>query len=150
MILFELKCTKGHHFEAWFKDGSAFDKQAKSGEVECPVCFDTSVVKAPMAPAVSTSSRKKNNKLQGEHRAKEVAKEIIKAVNKLQKHVEDVISDKMLEGKFKNGGVIEIVLQKDELIFKNMGYVFHFNAIPQNDRDVAYWMKRTYEELYNE
>ena len=37
---------------------------------------------------------------------------------------------------------------KDELIFKNMGYVFHFNAIPQNDRDVAYWMKRTYEEMY--
>ena len=37
---------------------------------------------------------------------------------------------------------------KDELIFKDMGYVFHFNAIPQNDRDVSYWMKRTYEEMY--
>jgi ATP-dependent Clp protease ATP-binding subunit ClpC len=35
----------------------------------------------------------------------------------LQKHVEDIISDQMLEGKFKNGGVIEVTLQNDELIF---------------------------------
>ncbi|MBC8421989.1 MAG: hypothetical protein H8E03_01055 [Pelagibacteraceae bacterium] len=39
---------------------------------------------------------------------------------------------------------------KDELIFKNCGYVFHFNAIPPNqlNRDANYWIKRTYEELY--
>ena len=100
MILFELKCTNGHHFEAWFRDGGAFDKQAKGGEVECPVCLDTSVVKAPMAPAVSTSSRKNSNKQQGEHRAKEVAREIIKAVSKIQKHVEencDYVGEKFAE-----------------------------------------------------
>ena len=100
MILFELKCTNGHHFEAWFRDGGAFDKQAKDGEVECPVCLDTSVVKAPMAPAVSTSSRKDNNQKQDERRATEVAREIIKAVGKLQKHVEencDYVGDKFAE-----------------------------------------------------
>ena len=100
MILFELKCTNGHHFEAWFRDGGAFDRQAKGGKVECPVCLDTSVVKAPMAPAVSTSSRKYSNKQQGEHRAKEVAREIIKAVSKIQKHVEencDYVGDKFAE-----------------------------------------------------
>ena len=37
---------------------------------------------------------------------------------------------------------------KDELIFKNAGYVFHFNAIPQNERHVGYWMERTYKEFY--
>lgn len=36
----------------------------------------------------------------------------------------------------------------DELHFLNAGWVYHFNAIPQNDRHVFYWMKRTYEELY--
>ena len=100
MILFELKCTNEHHFEAWFKDGGAFDKQAKGGKVECPVCLDTSVVKAPMAPAVSTSSRKNSNKQQDEHRAKEVAREIIKAVSKIQKHVEencDYVGEKFAE-----------------------------------------------------
>ena len=35
----------------------------------------------------------------------------------LQKHVEDIISDQMLEGKFKNGGVCEVTLQNDELVF---------------------------------
>ena len=38
----------------------------------------------------------------------------------------------------------------DELIYENCGYVFHFNAIPQNDmgRDANYSIKRTYEEFY--
>ena len=35
----------------------------------------------------------------------------------IQKHVEDVISDQMLSGKFKNGGVVEVTLQGDELVF---------------------------------
>jgi len=37
---------------------------------------------------------------------------------------------------------------KDELIYKDVGYIFHFNAIPKNDRHVEYWMKRTYEEWF--
>ena len=28
------------------------------------------------------------------------------------------------------------------------GWIYHFNAIPQNERHADYWMKRTYEELY--
>ena len=38
----------------------------------------------------------------------------------------------------------------DKLIFDNCGYVFHFNAIPQNDmnRDAAYWIERSYKEFY--
>tara|TARA_Y100000034_G_scaffold12174_1_gene12776 strand:- start:2506 stop:3279 length:774 start_codon:yes stop_codon:yes gene_type:complete len=30
----------------------------------------------------------------------------------------------------------------------NSGWVYHFNAIPQNERHVEYWMERTYKELY--
>ena len=36
----------------------------------------------------------------------------------------------------------------DELIFLEAGWIYHFNAIPQNDRHVDYWMERTYKELY--
>ena len=36
----------------------------------------------------------------------------------------------------------------DELHFLNAGWVYHFNAIPQNDRHVSYWMERTYKHLY--
>lgn len=37
----------------------------------------------------------------------------------------------------------------DELHFTKAGWVYHFNAIPKNPRDVAYWMERTYKQLYN-
>ena len=35
----------------------------------------------------------------------------------LQKHLEDILSDEMLKGRFKNGGVIEVSLQEDALVF---------------------------------
>lgn len=37
---------------------------------------------------------------------------------------------------------------KDELIYLDAGWIYHFNAIPQNPRHVEYWMERTYNELY--
>lgn len=36
----------------------------------------------------------------------------------------------------------------DELLFLEAGWIYHFNAIPQNPRHVNYWMERTYKELY--
>jgi len=35
----------------------------------------------------------------------------------IQKHLEDVLSDEMLKGRFKSGGVIEVTLADDELVF---------------------------------
>ena len=35
----------------------------------------------------------------------------------IQKHLEDVLSDEMLKGRFKNGGLIEVSLQEDSLVF---------------------------------
>lgn len=37
----------------------------------------------------------------------------------------------------------------DELIFTKAGWIYHFNAIPQNPRHVSYWLERTYKELIN-
>ena len=36
----------------------------------------------------------------------------------------------------------------DDLIYLDAGWVYHFNAIPQNPRDDLYWMERTFNELY--
>jgi hypothetical protein len=38
----------------------------------------------------------------------------------------------------------------DELHFLKNGWIYHFNAIPQNQmgRDANYWIERTYKELY--
>jgi hypothetical protein len=53
VIVYNLRCTNSHEFEGWFKDSSAFDKQASSGKLTCPVCETRSVAKAPMSPSVS-------------------------------------------------------------------------------------------------
>ena len=53
MILFELRCSGEHHFEAWFKDGATYDRQAAAGEISCPNCGDTHIDKAPMAPRLA-------------------------------------------------------------------------------------------------
>jgi hypothetical protein len=53
MILFDLACRNGHVFEAWFRDGAAFDAQRKARKVACPDCGDHRVKKAPMAPRIS-------------------------------------------------------------------------------------------------
>lgn len=58
MILYQLHCEQEHHFEAWFKDSQAFDKQAKRKLLNCPTCGSEKVSKALMAPRISKSSNK--------------------------------------------------------------------------------------------
>ena len=55
MILFELRCGQGHHFEGWFKDGASFDRQAAAAEIACPHCGGVDVAKAVMAPALNSA-----------------------------------------------------------------------------------------------
>ena len=53
MIVFDVSCTNDHVFEGWFKDSDSFDEQVEAGAVSCPVCGDTKVQKALMAPNVA-------------------------------------------------------------------------------------------------
>ena len=84
MILYRLTCGDGHQFEVWFRDGATYDAQSTSGDVECPFCGSAQVTKAPMAPNLATVKKKT-----AEVRAREVAEQILQAVNKLHRHVEE-------------------------------------------------------------
>jgi len=53
MILYRLRCSGDHEFEAWFKDSATYDEQAASGAIICPDCGDTAVAKALMAPRIA-------------------------------------------------------------------------------------------------
>lgn len=53
MICYNLRCSRNHEFEAWFKDSKTYVRQQKGRKVSCPVCGDTQVEKAPMAPRLS-------------------------------------------------------------------------------------------------
>lgn len=87
MISFNLKCSSGHEFEAWFPNSGSYDKQRAAGDVTCPMCGDPEIMKAPMAPNVA--SRKESTLTSHEARAEEVAKEIVEAAYKLREHVEE-------------------------------------------------------------
>ena len=63
MILFELKCGHGHLFEAWFNRGDSYETQAATGAISCPLCGDTNVTKAIMAPRIRRSSAAADEKL---------------------------------------------------------------------------------------
>ena len=56
MIVFDLKCGAGHVFEAWFNNSESFAAQSAAGQLACPSCGNTEVVKAPMAPNIATGA----------------------------------------------------------------------------------------------
>ena len=59
MIVFDLRCGKDHVFEAYFADSATYERQVEAGEVACPLCGDAKIAKAPMAPNIAVSGKRK-------------------------------------------------------------------------------------------
>jgi hypothetical protein len=92
MILFTLRCAADHHFEAWFRDGAAYETQSAGHEIVCPECGDTGVEKALMAPHVAKSH--------GDARRTPSPAEMRKALQELRRQVEsncDYVGDRFAE-----------------------------------------------------
>ncbi|WHO40248.1 DUF1178 family protein [Sphingobium sp. AP49] len=61
MIVFDLKCEgQGHIFEAWFGSSADYADQKELGLLACPLCGDTRIGKALMAPAVAAKGNQRN------------------------------------------------------------------------------------------
>ncbi|MHA6722562.1 DUF1178 family protein [Sphingomonas sp. RS2018] len=58
MIVFDLRCSNGHVFEAWFGSSDAFETQRSGGLVVCAICGDADVAKAVMAPNVAAKGNR--------------------------------------------------------------------------------------------
>ena len=59
MIVFDLRCTGGHVFEAWFASSSAYEDQRSTSRIACPMCGITQVDKALMAPAIPAKGNRR-------------------------------------------------------------------------------------------
>ena len=57
MIVYELRCSAGHGFEAWFRNSQAYDQQHEAHQIACPICGVEDVSKAPMAPRIGRSRK---------------------------------------------------------------------------------------------
>ena len=108
MILFDLQCAKKHVFESWFKDGSAYERQAKRGLVTCPYCGSAKVQKALMAPRLSGTGKSPKTKPEisaqpvavAADPATEKAAELHRQLAQLRRHIEtnfDPVGDKFAE-----------------------------------------------------
>ncbi|WP_375393586.1 DUF1178 family protein [uncultured Sphingomonas sp.] len=58
MIVFDLRCSRGHVFEAWFTSSAAFEAQSAAYQVRCPICDDADVAKALMAPNIPAKANR--------------------------------------------------------------------------------------------
>lgn len=83
MILFDLKCANEHVFEAWFKDSETFEGQVEGSEIVCPVCGDSVVEKALMAPRIGKGDHEMTTK------AAEHAKRYAAFASEVRRRVED-------------------------------------------------------------
>ena len=109
MIVFDLKCAKGHPFEGWFTDSDTYSTQSKAGEVACPVCGETQIGKALMTPNVRTAkARPKEKEAAKKDDVKAVATKgdyekaatLLRAINALREEVEkncDYVGNKFAE-----------------------------------------------------
>jgi hypothetical protein len=52
MIRYSLRCDRGHEFESWFQNSSAYEQQEKRKLVNCPACGSAKVERAIMAPQI--------------------------------------------------------------------------------------------------
>ena len=87
MILFELRCANEHHFEGWFKDNATYDAQQAAGEIACPLCGDTRVSKAIMAPRLNKAT---GQSLDAQGAAQEMRKLLVGLRQKIEQHCEYV------------------------------------------------------------
>jgi hypothetical protein len=56
VIVFDLKCSKGHRFEGWFANTGSFEDQNAKDLVTCPVCGDGRVKKV-LSPVTTCVAR---------------------------------------------------------------------------------------------
>lgn len=97
MILFNLKCAKDHVFEGWFRNGDAYEKQAQSKTISCPICGSRKVEKAPMAPRIAKRDEKAVARQQAEAQR---AALLMAALRELRAKVEaesDYVGDRFAE-----------------------------------------------------
>lgn len=62
MIAFDLKCAGGHVFEAWFASSTAYEEQRAGSLIACPICGDSDVAKAVMAPNVAAKGNRRETR----------------------------------------------------------------------------------------
>ena len=96
MIQYSLHCSKGHRYDAWFKNAAAFDEQQARGIVSCAICGDGAIEKAPMAPAVARTDGEKVS-LSSAHPDAVTFRELLRAFRQKVTSEADYVGDRFAD-----------------------------------------------------
>jgi hypothetical protein len=64
VIIYDLKCEKGHKFEGWFNDQQAWISQNSQKLVSCPICNSSNVEIIPSSITIMGKDSRAASKLQ--------------------------------------------------------------------------------------
>jgi hypothetical protein len=137
VIIYDIKCEKGHKFEGWFKDRQAWISQNSQRLISCPVCNSSQVEIIPSSiTVVGKDSRKAENVPEKEHspaRAMQMLNHFI------ENNFEDVgnkfaeVALKIHSGNEKKRNIKGTTTQQEEDSLREEGVQFIKIPIPKMD-----------------
>ena len=138
MISFNIRCGNEHVFEAWFNNSTAFEEQAAVGDVTCPVCGNSEVEKAPMAPRVNMGkSRQSKTNIPPETVVREMVHELHRQVRENTEDVGNEFAEeakRIHQGEAEERGIRGVATDEEvqELADENID-VYRLPALPRSD-----------------
>jgi hypothetical protein len=94
VIIYDLKCEKGHTFEGWFKDRQNWTLQKSQKLVSCPVCNSSNIEIIPSSITIMGKDSRSENKSRNKELSPAVALKMLHQY--IDKNFEDV-GDKFAE-----------------------------------------------------
>ena len=138
MIVFDLRCSRGHVFEGWFQNGQSFEEQNTKKLVSCPVCSDLSIRRVISPVTTRTSSKEETIKEVSAIDYPRLAREIVDYINK---NFDDVGQNFAKEALKMHYGVTEkrnirgSATSEDEKMLKKEEIEFFKIPMPKTDED---------------
>ena len=47
------------------------------------------------------------------------------------------------------GCMLKKEILANDMLFTKLGWIYHFNGLPDKDKSVPFWMKKTFDYLYD-
>ncbi len=134
MIIYDLKCEKGHKFEGWFKDRKAFEEQKEQKMIACPICGSFEARQLPSSPKIVS----RNSESDGKKDPRETSL-LQKFQDYVNKHFEDVgerfaeVALNIFHGKEDPRNIKGTTTKQEEDLLKDEGVKFLKIPLPKLD-----------------
>ncbi len=137
MIIYDLNCEKGHKFEGWFKDRSAFEHQKSEKLIVCPVCGNVDVELVPST--ISVMARDVRTSRRGSAEEFSLPKALKLFHEYVNKNFDDVgpefaeVALKIHHGEEEKRNIKGTTTENEEEILKEVGVQFFKIPVPKFD-----------------